>query len=98
MDIPSTSVIAGKLYSRFNMKLLEFLIASYIPYCGNFTAELRSVSPRQQVTRLVTYQSVVVNLLSHGISDKTNWWRVVMGWFVTDRHGVSPSSARLSFW
>ena len=49
--IPSTSVIVGKLYSQFNKKLLEFLIASYIPYCDNFTAKLRSVRPRQHVAR-----------------------------------------------
>jgi hypothetical protein len=49
--IPSTSVTVGKLYSQFNKKLLEFLIASYIAYCDNFTAKLRSVRRSQRVAR-----------------------------------------------
>ena len=72
---PPCHPVVGKLYSHFNKKLLEFLIASYVPYCDNFTVELRSVRLRQQVARLATHQSVVVNLLSLGVSGKMNWWR-----------------------
>jgi hypothetical protein len=49
--IPATFVIVGKLYSQFNKKLQDFLIAIYIAYCDNFTAKLRSVRPRQRVAR-----------------------------------------------
>jgi len=97
--ILSTSVTVGKLYSQFNKKLLEFLIARYIAYCDNFTAQLWSVRPRQQVAR--TGDTSVSRCQFAG---PCRQWQELVQSGVSDRHRqfylyeVSPSSARLSFW